>query len=54
MHGNSVPTSRIACDLGRSRDATLTNLEGLEAGNYIERSAAVGHAYEYKVRLITG
>jgi hypothetical protein len=54
MHGNSVPTSRIACDLGRSRDATLTNLEGLEAGNYIERSAAVGHAYEYKIRLITG
>jgi hypothetical protein len=22
--------------------------------NYIERSAAVGHAYEYKVQLITG
>jgi hypothetical protein len=53
-HGNPVPTNRIACDLGRSSAATLTNLERLEAGNYIERSAAVGHAYEYKVQLITG
>jgi hypothetical protein len=26
-HGNPVPTNRIAADLGRSRDATLTNLE---------------------------
>jgi biotin operon repressor len=51
---NPVPTKRIADDLGRSRDATLTNLERLEAGNYIERSAAVGYAYEYKVQLITG
>src|ERR1700730_165354 len=52
-HGNPVPTKRIADDLGRSRDGTLTNLERLEAGNYIERSAAVGHAYEYKVQLFT-
>jgi hypothetical protein len=52
-HGNPVPTKRIAADLGRSRDATLTNLERLEAGNYIERSAAVGHAYGYKVQLMT-
>lgn len=52
-HGNPVPTNRIAADLGRSRDATLTNLERLEASNYIERSAAVGHAYEYKVHLLT-
>jgi biotin operon repressor len=51
--GNPVPTNRIAADLGRSRDATLTNLGRLEAGNYIERSAAVGHAYEYKVQLLT-
>jgi hypothetical protein len=36
-----------------SRDATLTNLEKLEAGNYIERSAAVGHAYRYRVQLLT-
>jgi hypothetical protein len=35
-HGNPVPTNRIVCDLGRSRDAILTNLERLEAGNYIE------------------
>ena len=46
-HGNPVPTNRIAAELGRSRDATLTNLDRLEAGKYIERSAAVGHAYEY-------
>ena len=51
--GNPIPTNRIAIALGRSRDATLTNLEKLEAGNYIERSAAVGHAYEYKVQLFT-
>jgi biotin operon repressor len=51
-HGNPVPTKRIAADLGRSRDATLTNLETLEAGNYIERSAAVGHPYEYKEQLL--
>jgi hypothetical protein len=51
-HGNPVPTNRIAADLGRSRDATLTNLGRLEAGNCIERSTAVGHAYEYKVQLL--
>ena len=45
-HGNPVPTSRIAADLGRSRDR-------LESSNYIERSAAVGHAYGYKVQLLT-
>jgi hypothetical protein len=53
-HGDPVPTNRIATDLGRSRDATLTNLERLETGDYIERSAAAGHAYGYKVQLITG
>ncbi len=42
--GDPVPTNRIAADLDRSRDATLTNLEKLEAGNYIERAAAAGHA----------
>jgi hypothetical protein len=51
-HGNPVPTNRIAADLGRSRDATLTNLERLEAGNYIERLAAAGHAYNYRVYLL--
>src|SRR6266481_6224937 len=31
---------------------TLTNPEGLEAGNYIERSSAVGHAYDYRVKIL--
>ena len=48
-HGNRVPTNRIAEDLRRSREATLANLEKLEAGNYIERSAPAGHAYTYRV-----
>jgi hypothetical protein len=51
-HGNPVPTNRIATDLGRSRETTLTNLDKLEAGNYIERSAAVGHAYDYRVKIL--
>ena len=51
-HGQPVPTSRIAADLKRSREATLANLEKLEAGNYIERSAAAGHAYDYRVRIL--
>jgi hypothetical protein len=38
---------------GFSVTEALTNLERLEAGDYIERSAAVGHAYEYKVQLLT-
>jgi hypothetical protein len=50
-HGNPIPTSRIASDLKRSREATLVNLERLEAGNYISRSAAVGHAYSYRIRI---
>ena len=49
--GRPVPTSRIAADLNRSREATLANLERLEAGNYIERSAATGHAYDYRVLI---
>jgi hypothetical protein len=49
--GRPVPTGRIAADLRRSREATLANLEKLEAGNYIERSAAVGHAYSYRVSV---
>ena len=28
------------------------NLEKLEAGNYIERLAAAGHAYNYRVYLL--
>jgi hypothetical protein len=50
--GHPVPTSRIAAELRRSREATLANLERLEAGNYIERSAAIGHAYSYRVRIL--
>ncbi|MGH9546639.1 MAG: hypothetical protein ACRD23_15635 [Terriglobales bacterium] len=49
--GIPVPTSRIAADLKRSREATLANLERLEAGNYVKRSASVGHAYEYRVYI---
>ena len=48
-HGNPVPTRRIAAALQRSREATLANLEKLEAGNYIKRSAEVGQAYSYRV-----
>jgi hypothetical protein len=48
-HGKPIPTSRIATDLKRSREATLVNLERLEAGKYISRSAAAGHAYSYRV-----
>jgi hypothetical protein len=51
-HGNPVPTSRIAEGLRRSREAALANLEKLEAGDYIERAAAVGHAYSYRVRIL--
>jgi hypothetical protein len=49
--GRPVPTGRIAADLRRSREATLANMERLAAGNYIERSADVGHAYSYRVRI---
>jgi hypothetical protein len=31
-HGKPVPTRRIAADLQRSREATLDNVEILEAG----------------------
>jgi hypothetical protein len=34
------------------REATLANLEKLEAGNYLSRWAATGHAYTYRVLLI--
>jgi biotin operon repressor len=50
-HGKPVSTGRIATDLNRSREAVLANLEKLEAGNYVDRSAAVGHAYSYRVRI---
>ncbi len=50
--GRPVPTGRIAAELGRSREATLANLEKLEAGDYIERSAATGHAYNYRVLIL--
>ena len=42
--GRPVPTSRIAADLKRSREATLAILARLDAGDYIERSTAAGHA----------
>jgi hypothetical protein len=50
--GQPIPTSRIAAELRRSREATLANLEKLEAGSYIERSAAAGHAYNYRVSML--
>jgi DNA-binding Lrp family transcriptional regulator len=50
--GRPVPTSRIAADLKRSREATLANLARLDAGDYIERSTAAGHAYEYRVCIL--
>ena len=50
--GNPIPTSRIAGDLKRSREATLVNLEKLEAGNYISRSAAAGRAYTYRIYIL--
>jgi hypothetical protein len=51
-NGHAVPTNRIAADLGRSREATLANLERLEARDYIQRSADVGCAYNYRVQLL--
>ena len=51
-HGKPVPTSRIAGDLRRSKEAALANLERLEAGNYIVRAAAPGHAYRYRVFIL--
>jgi len=48
-HGRPIPTNRIASELGRSREAVLCNLERLEAGNYIVRSGAPGHAYRFRV-----
>jgi hypothetical protein len=50
--GRPVPTLRIARELRRSRETTLVNLGKLEAGNYINRSAAPGHAYSYRVILV--
>jgi hypothetical protein len=50
--GRPVPTSRIATELRRSREATLANMEKLAAGNYIERLADAGHAYRYRVRIL--
>jgi hypothetical protein len=47
--GKPVPTLRIAAELQRSREATLVNLGKLEAGNYILRTGAPGHAYRYRV-----
>jgi hypothetical protein len=51
-YGEPVPTNRIAAGLKRSREATLANLEKVEDGNYISRSAAAGHAYDYRVRIL--
>ena len=51
-HDNPIPTSRIAADLQRSREATLVSLGRLEAGNYIERLGAAGHAYRYRVCIL--
>ena len=50
--GRPVPTSRIAVELGRSRETTLANMGKLAAGNYIERLADAGHAYRYRVRIL--
>ena len=50
--GKPVPTSRIAADLRRSREAALANLDRLEAGNYLERVGAPGHAYRYRVFIL--
>ena len=50
--GKPVPTSRIASDLCRSREATLANLEKLEAADYIVRSGEPGHAYSYRVCIL--
>jgi hypothetical protein len=50
--GRPVSTRRIAADLSRSREATLVNMEKLAAGNYIERWAATGHAYKYRVHIL--
>jgi hypothetical protein len=49
--GKSIPTSRIAKDLQRARATSLANLERLEAGNYIMRMGAPGHAYRYRVPI---
>jgi len=48
-HGRPIPTNRIASELGRSRETVLSNLERLEAGNYIVRDGAPGHAYRFRV-----
>jgi hypothetical protein len=50
--GRAVPTSRIAADLRRSREATLANMGKLAAGDYIERLANAGRAYRYRVRIL--
>jgi hypothetical protein len=50
--GRPIPTSRIARELRRSREATLANMEKLATGNYIERRADAGHAYRYTVRIL--
>jgi len=47
--GKPVATLRIATELRRSREAALVNLGKLDAGNYIQRWAAPGHAYTYRV-----
>ena len=47
--GKPVSTRRIAEELNHSRETVLTNLERLEAGRYILRWAAPGHAYSYRI-----
>jgi len=51
--GKPVATLRIATELRRSREATLVNLGKLEAGNYILRTGAPGHAYRYRVYVVS-
>lgn len=51
-NGKPISTNRIASELGRSRESTLANLARLEAGRFIERSAAPGHAYIYRVIFV--
>ena len=48
-HGKPISTRRIAEELRRSREAVRANLDRLEAGRYILRWGAAGHAYKYKV-----
>ena len=53
-HGNPVPTNRIATDLGRSRDATLTNLERLETATTSSAQPLRGTHTDIRCSLLQG